>query len=93
MDVKCPNCTSDRLEAQGQLYADILQACLENANCASFETWGLYDAGSWVGEDNAPLLWDAQWNAKPAFSAVLATLQAHAAAHPERKGAHLARRK
>lgn len=41
--------------------------------------WGLYDADSWVGEENAPLLWDGQWNAKPAYYAVLSTLQQHAA--------------
>lgn len=36
MDVKCPNCNSSRLQAQAQVYADTLQACLDNANCASF---------------------------------------------------------
>lgn len=80
MDVKCPNCTPDRLQAQAQVYADILGACLSQPNCKSFETWGLYDGDTWVGTENAPLLWDAKWNTKPAYDAVLATLQAHAAA-------------
>jgi endo-1,4-beta-xylanase len=80
MDVKCSNCgTNNRLQAQAQLYADILQACLNNTNCVSFETWGIYDGDTWVGTENAPLLWDTNWNTKPAYDAVLATLQAHAA--------------
>jgi endo-1,4-beta-xylanase len=79
MDVKCPNCNAQRLQAQAQVYADMLEACLENSNCASFETWGLYDADTWVGTENAPLLWDTNWQPKPAYYAVLSTLQAHAA--------------
>lgn len=80
MDVACPNCSPARLQAQAQLYADILSACLKNSNCKSFEFWGIYDGDTWLGENQAPLLWDAQWRAKPAFDAVLATLQAHARA-------------
>lgn len=81
MDVKCPNCNGNasRLAAQAQVYSDMLGACLENTNCKSFETWGIYDGDTWVGTDNAPLLYDANWQPKPAYDAVLATLQAHAA--------------
>lgn len=79
MDVKCSNCDATRLAAQAQVYSDILGACLSNANCKSFETWGLYDGDTWVGTENAPLLWDAKWQPKPAYAAVLATLQQHAA--------------
>ena len=79
MDVKCPNCNASRLDAQAQVYAEMLGACLSNANCKSFETWGIYDGDTWVGTDNAPLLYDVNWQPKPAYNAVLATLQAHAA--------------
>jgi len=80
MDIKCPNCDAGRLQAQAQLFGDMLQACLNNTNCKSFETWGIYDGDSWVGADNAPLLWDVSWKTKPAYDAVLSTLQRHAAA-------------
>jgi len=79
MDVKCANCNASRLAAQAQVYSDMLGACLANANCKSFETWGVYDGDTWVGTDNAPLLFDTAWAKKPAYDAVLATLQAHAA--------------
>jgi len=40
MDVRCtPPCASDRLGKQAQIYGSILQACLNNTNCKSFETW------------------------------------------------------
>ena len=78
MDVQCSGCNATRLAAQALVYADMLGACLENANCKSFETWGIYDGDTWVGTDNAPLLYDAQWQPKPAYAAVLATLQQHA---------------
>lgn len=78
MDVKCPNCDAQRLQAQAQVYGDMLQACLNNTNCASYETWGIYDGDSWVGADNAPLLWDVNWKPKPAYDQVLSTLQRHA---------------
>ena len=81
MDVKCANCNGNaaRLAAQAQVYADMLGACLANTNCKSFETWGVYDGDTWVGTENAPLLFDTNWQPKPAYDAVLATLQAHAA--------------
>ena len=78
MDVKCSNCNAARLAVQAQVYTEVLEACLANKNCASFETWGIYDGDTWVGTENAPLLFDANWAPKPAYNAVLATLQAHA---------------
>jgi len=79
MDVKCSNCDATRLQAQAQMYAEILQACLDSVNCKSFETWGIFDGDTWVGTEKAPLLYDVNWQPKPAYTAVLATLQAHAA--------------
>ena len=80
MDVKCPGCSATGLQAQAQVYADVLGACLAQPNCKSFETWGVFDGDTWVGSNNRPLLWDEQWQPKPAYNAVLATLQHHAAA-------------
>jgi endo-1,4-beta-xylanase len=80
MDVKCPRCDATRLQAQAQVYADVLGACLANTNCKSFETWGIFDGDTWIPGDLQPLLFDAQWAPKPAYTAVLSTLQHHAAA-------------
>ena len=80
MDVKCPRCDAARLQAQAQVYADVLGACLANTNCKSFETWGIFDGDTWIRGDMNPLLFDAQWAPKPAYTAVLSTLQHHAAA-------------
>jgi endo-1,4-beta-xylanase len=80
MDVKCAKCDAARLQAQAQVYADVLGACLANVNCKSFETWGIFDGDTWIGSDQSPLLFDTQWAPKPAYTAVLSTLQHHAAA-------------
>ena len=40
--------------------------------------WGIFDGDTWVGTENAPLLYDTKFNPKPAYNAVLATLQAAA---------------
>lgn len=34
------------------------------------------DKHTWIGTDEAPLPYDAQYNAKPAYAAMLAALQA-----------------
>lgn len=135
MDVKCPSPCDQN--AQAKVYGDILQACLNNTNCKSFETWGITDKVSrcacakravsvyctparadprasalaflllvcfetscshaplcspdpslsplrppqysWLPDSDSPLLWDNNYNKKPAYYEVLATLQAAAA--------------
>ena len=41
--------------------------------------WGIYDGDTWVGTNNHPLLWDENFQTKPAFDSVLSTFQRHAA--------------
>ena len=41
--MQVPNSTPARLQAQAQVYSDVLQACLDNSNCKSMEVWGVYD--------------------------------------------------
>ncbi len=82
MDVRCtPPCGPDRLALQADVYAAILGACLENANCKSFEFWGITDRHTWLWDfdnpkhlDMQPLPWDIDYNPKPAYSAMLAAL-------------------
>lgn len=82
MDVRCtPPCGADRLDTQGDIYAGMLQACLNNTNCKSFETWGFTDRYTWLWSydnpthaDMQPLPFDVNYNAKPAFYKMLALL-------------------
>eukprot|EP00912_Choanoflagellata_sp_UC4_P000342 UC4_evm5s209 len=78
LDIKCiPQgsknqvCNADRLNAQAHLYAEILRTCLDAPNCKSVETWGFVDSHSWIGEPVAPLLFDRNYNPKPAVSAMI----------------------
>ncbi len=78
-DVRCANCDAARQDLQASVYGHLLQACLNNSGvCVNFETWGISDRHTWLGEDVAPLLFDASYAKKPAFFEVLATLNAKA---------------
>jgi len=96
MDVRCtPPCGQDRLALQAKIYGDIVEACLNSTNiCQSVETWGVTDRYSWLWDfdnphkvDMQPLLFDINYNKKPAFYEVLAVLQM-AAEEREKKKSH-----
>ena len=84
-------CGADRLAAQAVIYGDILQACLDNVlpgpsgkgGCKSFETWGFTDRHTWLWtfenpthSDVQPLPYSVTYAIKPAYTELLATLQA-----------------
>jgi len=82
LDVSCASygqtCTSwgpQQEQTQAKIYADLLNACLSNKACMSFETWGFTDKYSWLGANNHPLPFDANFNKKPAFNSLLQALQ------------------
>jgi endo-1,4-beta-xylanase len=52
-------------------WTNLLGACLENFNCVSFLTWGVYDGSSWLGQGCKCLPFDEQWAAKPAVQAMI----------------------
>ena len=64
--------TKDQQQANN--YAAVFNACLAVDGCAGVTIWGLDDGHSWVpgtfSGQGAALLWDASFNAKPAFTAV-----------------------
>jgi len=73
MDVQCSNpCDQQK---QASVYAGVLQACLSNRNCRSFETWGFTDAHTWLGSDKHPLPFDEHYQKKAAYNSLLSTLQ------------------
>jgi endo-1,4-beta-xylanase len=82
MDVQIQNgtgTTAERLAAQAKIYREMLQVCLEAKNCKAFVTWGFTDAYSWIpgftGHPDAGLIFDKNYQPKPAFSALIELLK------------------
>lgn len=48
-----------------------IRVCLDAPNCKSFETWDFVDSKSWIGEATAPLLFDRDYQPKPAVAAMI----------------------
>ena len=76
-----PGTPEERLQFEANLYKEMLEACLESNVCESFSTWGVSDATSWLTQpcsgsgcinepDAAPLMFDHDYNPKPAYFAV-----------------------
>lgn len=87
MDVRLPVTASGPsaadLAAQGAVYSGILGACLANSNCTALLTWGVSDANSWIPGQypgfGAALLFDNQFQAKPAVASLASALRSAAA--------------
>jgi len=56
---------------QAQIYGDASRACADAPNCTGVTVWGITDRWSWLGEDAAPLPFDADGNPKPALEALV----------------------
>jgi endo-1,4-beta-xylanase len=69
----------EKLQDQAKVYRQVLAACLQSSNCTGFFTWGLTDRYSWIpgftGNPDAPLLFDENYQPKPALDTVLNLLQ------------------
>lgn len=75
LDIRIPRPVSQQnLVQQANDYRQVVQIC-QTANCAGLTVWGLHDGQSWVDntfpEFDSPLLWDDNFQPKPAFDAVL----------------------
>ena len=65
----------ENLQAQADLYRDVLAACyIDNPGvCTAFLTWGIYDGLTWLDMDGGrfhPLLYDENFEKKPAYHAI-----------------------
>jgi endo-1,4-beta-xylanase len=71
--------TPEKLQDQATVYRQVMAACLQSPNCTGFFTWGLTDRYSWIpgftGNPDAPLLFDENYQPKPALDAILLLLQ------------------
>ncbi|MFK0115441.1 endo-1,4-beta-xylanase [Streptomyces sp. NPDC090994] len=59
--------------AQAASYGTVVKACLAVSRCTGITVWGVTDKYSWRS-GGTPLLFDADYAAKPAYDAVLAAL-------------------
>jgi endo-1,4-beta-xylanase len=57
--------------AQAHVYAQIGSACRQVAACDRITTWGFTDASTWLGPDQRPLPFAADYTPKPAFFALV----------------------
>lgn len=71
---------TEKLAVQADVYVNVFQSCLNNERCIGITIWGATDKYSWIpgvfpGEGDA-LLWDENYQKKPAYYAVLDAINA-----------------
>lgn len=79
--------TGSMLEQQAIQYQEIMEVCLNAENCTAFIVWGVTDKFTWLRGENlgffnntavAPLLFDDDYQPKPAYEALIEALTEHA---------------
>ena len=79
--VHARNPASETLQAQGNKFREILSTCLEAPNCELMTIFGVTDKLHWLvlsGQVEAPVIFDANYNPKPAYVSLLTELKSHA---------------
>ena len=66
--------TDAELQSQAQVYATMMQSCLDEKACTAFVTWGITDKYSWINDFlpgfSSGLLYDENYQPKPAYWAI-----------------------
>ncbi|WP_258171072.1 endo-1,4-beta-xylanase [Paenibacillus sp. R14(2021)] len=69
----------ERLQAQAKVYSGVIQVAMSLPSCKSVVFWGLKDGNSWLnkytGFSEYPLLFDNNYDKKPAYEATLNQLK------------------
>ncbi|HET9642061.1 MAG TPA: endo-1,4-beta-xylanase [Burkholderiaceae bacterium] len=71
MDVGIPSTSQADLQAQANVYSNVLARCKAQPACKGLQVWGVTDKYTWRAGQN-PLPFDANYNAKPAYYALQA---------------------
>jgi len=71
---------------QAEVYRRIMKACLAHPGCTAIQTWGFTDKWSWIGSHSrgrrgSALIFDGLYRPKPAYNAMLSTLQSRLETH------------
>lgn len=78
--------TATTLAQQANDYKTVVDDCLAVSRCVGITTWGVTDKYSWIPNtfsgQGAALLFDENYNAKPAFTSVLQELGGSASGSP-----------
>ena len=79
LDIRLNDSSTASLNAQAKLHGELATICVQQPSCKLFQTWGFTDKYSWIpsffpGEGWA-LLWNANYQKKPAYSSVNKALQ------------------
>ena len=82
-----PGAFPDPMAHQRQIYHDVLATCLADSNCKGFMVWGISDVRTWLTQkvnnphaDAKPLLFDDQFQKKPAYEGVVQAFEERLAA-------------
>jgi len=79
LDIRMPTpASSANLQQQATDYGKVVSACLAVSRCTDITVWGITDKYSWVpgtfSGQGAALLFDDNYNKKPAYNAVIQAL-------------------
>lgn len=78
LDIRLSDSSATSLNAQAKLYGEIAAICVQQPACKLFQTWGFTDKHSWIPSFYPSmgwaLLWDANYQKKPAYASVLNSL-------------------
>lgn len=72
--------TPEKLAAQADAYARLVGSCMNTARCVGVTLWGVSDKYSWIPgvfpAEGAALVWGEDYEKKPAYQAILDTINA-----------------
>jgi endo-1,4-beta-xylanase len=78
LDVRLNDSSAASLSAQAKLYGEITRLCVQQPACKVLQVWGFTDKHSWIPQfykgQGWSLLWDENYQKKPAYEAVAAAL-------------------